>query len=168
MCYERCFEYCLRTLGLTSPRDEAWGSAWKFIDKEFRTAHTRLLNLGLGFIVTAHSELKEVQRRDGSAYNKLTTQLGGQATRYYSAVVDVIAYYAYDLHGNRELVLKGTGDLEAGSRIKGHFLSQNGEPISAVSMGKSEEEGYRNFLAAFNNSLTVAKKQPLQRKEGAK
>lgn len=165
MCYERCFEYCLKQLGISSPRDEAWGSAWKFIDREFREAHSRILNLNLGFIVTAHSEVKEVKRRDGSTYDKLTTQLGGQAFRYYCAIVDVIGYYAYDVLGNRELVIKGSGDVEAGSRIKGHFLDQAGNPITAIPMGKSEEEGYSNLQKAFFNKLQISDRKPLKRKE---
>jgi hypothetical protein len=156
MAYERCHEYCLAELGLEDPRDDAWGNGWKAIDREFRQAHQRLFNLNIGVIVTAHSEMREVKGFDGNVRDKLVTQLGKQATRYYAGIMDVIAYYTYDKNGNRVLRIQGNEDVEAGHRIKKHFRYTTGQPITFIPMGNSEEEGFKNLLTAFKNQL----KQP--------
>lgn len=171
MCYERCFEYSLKAHGLTDPRDEGWGTGWKLIDKEFREAHTRVFNLSCGVIITAHSELREIKRRDDTVYDKIVTQLGKQATRLYAGVVDVIGYYSYEPNGNRVLKIRGSDSVEAGSRIKGHFQYVNGEVMQEVPMGGSEEEAFANLQSAFYNkfsksstpSAIVAKKAPVQK-----
>lgn len=174
MAYERCFEWCLTALGLEDPRDEGWGNGWKAIDREFRQAHQRLFNIGIGVIITAHSELREIKAFDGTLTDKVVTQLGKQATRYYAGTVDVIAYYTYDRTGARVLQIRGNQDVEAGTRIKGHFQYDNGQPVIQIPMGTTEEQGYANLRAAFDNTLkapaaatTVASTAPIQRKGGA-
>lgn len=166
MAYERCFSYKVAELGIDDPQDRAWGSGWKQIAREFMEAHERIFELGLGLGVTAHSELKEVRRRDGSTYDKLTTQLGGQAFKYYNGLVDVIAYYQYDLGGRRELSIYGDQNVEAGTRIEEHFKFSDGTPIKNIPMGKSHKESYRNLLKAFNNELKkeVKKKKVFKQK----
>jgi hypothetical protein len=152
MAYERCFEYCLRKMGIIDPKDKSFGSAWKLIDKEFRNFHLRLYSLGLCLGVTAHSEIKEVQTREGVKYDKLVTQLSAQANRYYCGTMDVVGYYQYDTDGKRVLTIRGDTFVDAGSRIKGHFLYKGTqEPIINIPMGSSEEEGYANLVKAFNN-----------------
>lgn len=153
MCYERCFEYVKKKLNLEDIRDESWGNGWKVIDAEFRAAHERLFMLGLSFQVTAHTELKHVKRKDGTEYAKLTTQLGGQATRFYNGVVDIIGYYHYGNGGVRTLTIQGSDHVEAGSRVEGHFKYANGSPVSDIPMGKSPEEGFRNLQLAYDNKL---------------
>lgn len=155
MAYESCLVASCKELGIQDPRDEAWGKAWKFIDKKFREAHQRILNLNLGFIVTAHSEVKTIQRRDGTSYDKLSTQLSAQAFRFYCGVVDTIAYYQYGKNGERELTIRGDDHVEAGTRCKGHFLDKNGKPNDTIPMGNSEEEAYKNLCLAFDNKLNM-------------
>jgi hypothetical protein len=153
MCYERCFEHCMKELNITDPRDEGWGNGWKFIDKAFRDAHQRIEALGLGLVVTAHSELREVTHRTGIKYDKVVTQLSKQAMRWYAGTLDVIAYYHYDEEGNRALTIAGSADVEAGSRCGGRFKYADGTPVSKINMGTTPEEGYANLVNAFNNNL---------------
>ena len=156
MAYERCFEYSLKKMGITTPQDKNRGTAWKFIDKEFRDFHIRLTNAGKSFGVAAHSEIKEVQKRDGTKYDKLSIQLGGQATRFYTAIVDVIAYYQYDDEGGRMLTIRGDSHIEAGCRLDKNFLDAKTRlPLINIPMGKSPQEAYRNLLSAFGNKLSV-------------
>ena len=162
MCYERCYQYMISKLGITDPKDKAWGSAWKEIGKEFMQAHDIIFQLGIGFAVTAHTAIVEITRRDGSTYNKLTTQLGAQAFKFYNGLVDVIAYYQYSNKNERELSIKGDSLVEAGARVENHFQYPDGSDVEVVPMGKSSKEAYRNLELAFNNKL---KKQG---KEGKK
>jgi len=71
-CYERCSDYIMDELGLDNAKDGAWGEPWKSIKKEFEKAHSRIEKLGLGLVVLAHSEVKEVMQRNGGSYNKLS------------------------------------------------------------------------------------------------
>ncbi len=153
MCYERCFEFVKAKLGLEDIRDEAWGNGWKAIDAEFRRAHERLFALGLSFQVTAHTEIKHFKRKDGTEFDKLTTQLGGQATRFYNGIVDIIGYYHYGNGGHRVLTMRGNDHVEAGSRVEGHFLYPDGKPIEDVPMGDSPEQAFKNLHAAYHNAL---------------
>lgn len=153
MCYERCFEFVKKKLNLEDIRDEAWGNGWKAIDAEFRAAHERLFALGLSFQVTAHTEIKHFKKKDGTEYDKLTTQLGGQATRFYNGIVDIIAYYQYGNGGTRVLTIRGSDHVEAGSRVEGHFEYPNGSPIMDIPMGNSPAEAFANLQKAFDNKL---------------
>jgi hypothetical protein len=168
MAYERCFEYCLRKMGIIDPKDKAFGSAWKLIDKEFRDFHLRLFSLGCCIGVTAHSEIKEVQTREGVKYDKLVTQLSAQANRYYCGTMDVVGYYQYDQSGGRVLTIRGDTFVDAGSRIKGHFYYKGTqEPIINIIMGKTEKEAYTNLVKGFNNEIektNVTKTAKLTRK----
>jgi hypothetical protein len=162
MCYERCFEYCLDELGITSPRDEGWGGAWKFIEKEFRNQVQRIQGAGFGLVVTAHSELREITHRSGIKYDKVVTQLSKQAMRHFAGTMDIIAYYHYDENGDRVITIRGTSDVEAGSRCSKHFKYTNGAPVEFIPMGNTEKEAYENLVSAFNNKL-----QPPAEKEGS-
>lgn len=153
--FERCYDYALDTLGLDKPSDGDWGEAWKVMDKEFKKFHERLFALGLGFIVTAHSELVTVKKKNGLEHTKLRTMLGKQAWRFYNGIVDVIAYYEYDADKNRVLTIRGNADLEAGCRISDHFrFSDNDKPVEMIPMGEDEKEAFHNFKAAFENKLS--------------
>lgn len=154
MAYERCFEWCLKELDITDPRDKGWGAGWKFIDREFRELHHRIFKSGFAFGVTAHSEEKQMQNKDGTTYIKLSTQLGNQAFRFYAGIVDVIGYYNYNAEGNRILTIQGDATLEAKNRIEGHFRNPDGSQIAEIPMGRNKEEAYKNLMLAFNNKLT--------------
>lgn len=155
MAYERCFEYSLKRLGIIKPGDKNWGTAWKFIDKEFRDFHMRLYNLGVSICATAHSEVKEIERKDGTKFSTLSTQLSAQAARYYLGTMDVIGYVHKNDEGDRVITLQSDGFVEdAGHRIEGHFLYKGtNKPISEISMGKNKKEGYANLVKAFNNEI---------------
>ena len=170
MAYERCYQYMVRdVLGIKSAQNNDRGLAWKEISREFMEAHDLIFELGLGFAVTAHAAIAEITRKDGSKYNKLTTQLGAQAFKFYNGLVDVIAFYQYNNNNERELTIEGNALVEAGARIDNHFNYKNGEPVKDILMGKTSKDAYRNLLLAFNNKLTkeekktVAKKKPVKR-----
>jgi hypothetical protein len=151
--YERCFDYCLAELDIDKPGDtKDFGMGWKFIDKEFKSAHDRIINLGLGFAVTAHSEEKDITK-GGFTRHKTTTRLGAQATRFYTGLIDVIGYYHFTSDGERLLKLRGTNETLAGTRFEENFHYTDGEPIFDLDMGHSSKEAFTNLMLAFNNKL---------------
>ena len=157
MCYNQCFEAKCAEVGLKSPRDaEGWDMPmlWKSIDREFFEVHQRLFGLGKGVVITAHAEVREFQKRDGTKTHKLSVDLGKQAFRFYAGVVDLIAYYNYDDAGGRQLTIRGDGNVEAGCRISGHFMLPDGVQMHDVPMGDvNEVDAFKRFEQAFHNKL---------------
>ena len=155
MAYERCFAYTCKKFGVIDPKDKSFGTVWKFIEKEFREFQYQILDLGVSFGVTAHSEVKEVKERNGTSYDKLQTQLSSQAQRLYKGMIDVTGYYNKLKDGSRVLTIQDDSFIEAaGNRAEGHFLYQNtNQPIANIPMGKNKKEAYQNLLKAFNNTL---------------
>jgi AAA domain-containing protein len=157
MCYERCFQWGLKEMGIDDPHDASWGAAYKLIEKEFTAAYERLEALGLGMAVTAHSEVREVKHRSGLTYDKMTLQLSKAATRWFAGTLDVIAYYHFDENGRRMLTIAGSSEIEAGARCEGHFKYEGtGNPIETIPMGDSADEAYKNLSDAFKNQLEEA------------
>lgn len=149
--YELCFKYKCDEHGITDPRDKGWGVVWKDIFREFVEAHERILNAGFGLGIIAHSEAKE---KPGGEETKLRAKLSNQAYTYYTGLADVLAHYQYnEVTGKRELIIKGSSSVDAGTNIDDHFRYTDGSPIDKIPMGKSKEEAFKNFKAAFNNKL---------------
>jgi hypothetical protein len=158
MLYEYCWDYSIRHFGIDRPQDEAWGSAWKFIEREFRTEQMKLIDSGFGLGVTAHTEIKTVKNRQGLEREKLTIQLGGQATKFYNAFADIIVHYQYNDSGKREMVIRGDNTIEAGTRTTDNFMYADGSRITSLLMDFSnakrpEQEAFKLFSKAFNNEL---------------
>jgi hypothetical protein len=164
MAYERCFAACLEDMGISDPKDKAFGNAWKFIDKEFRDAMIRLEDIGVGLIVIAHSEIKEVTEKTGAKYDKLSIQLGGQAFRYFAGCMNNVWYYHYMQGGKRFLQLRGDELIEAKTQCEGHFEYSDGRPVKVVEMGSSSKEAYANLCAAFNNEVKGGQKSEATRR----
>lgn len=154
-CYDCCFDYTCRELGIQHPVDEAkGGKGWKMVDKYFIEAHNRIFSAGFGIIALAHSTIREVKRKDGTSYDKLTVDLGAQAFRYYCGTFDNTGFYNYTNGGKRVLTIRGDENVEAGTRCTKNFLYTDGTPIKDVSMGNSAKEAYNNLQMAFNNKLS--------------
>lgn len=160
-CYDLCFDYVCKVMCISHPADESkGGKGWKAIEREFVKAHNRIFDAGFGMIACAHSVIREVKDRAGNTYNKLTVELSAQAFRYYCGTFDTTAYYTYDNNSNRILTLKGSADVEAGSRCDDMFSYTDGSEIIEISMGndKTGKTGYKNLELAFNNKLVNPRK----------
>jgi hypothetical protein len=160
--YEYCFVYMCKKLVIDHPADEAWGKGWNAIKKEFGLEINKLLHSGKGIIFISHAREEEIKERGGTSFNKTASTLSGQAKELLEGLVDIWAYYTYE-EGRRVLIIQGNDYVDAGHRIEGRFLSKDGTPIKKILMGKSKEEAYKNFVAAFDNRLeaptTVVKKK---------
>lgn len=148
--YELCFKFVCREHGVTDPRDKGWGVVWKDIFRQFVEAHERILEAGFGLGVIAHSEEKELP----GGGTKLRAKLSAGAYTYYTGLADVLAHYQYNqITGKRELIIKGTHAIDAGTNIDEHFKYTDGSPIEKIAMGSDKKESCKNFLKAFNNKL---------------
>lgn len=159
--YDMCFRHVCKKLGIDHPHDENdFGKSWGAIKKEFESVVKRLLSLKKGCFFLSHAKLGKFERRDGESHSKLTATLTGQPMDVVAGLFDNIFYYGYD-GADRVLVLRGDETLEAGTRLKGHFVTKKKRsPIISISMGESSEEGHANLLAGFNNELSVVGEMP--------
>lgn len=176
MKYERCFEYVLERNGIVDVRDEAWGSAYKLIEKEFRYQYYRLFSMGIGVVIISHTEEKEIKKKVGREYitvdTKLRHELQKAAMKLFKAIVDLEGYYYTDFQDNnrRKMRILPTEKIEVKNRIKGHFLYTDGSPIEVLNMGNTgEENAFIQFEKGFNNELIKPSGKPVirqDRKEG--
>jgi len=149
--YDCCYQYMLEEFGVTNFKEAPYGF-WKEVDKEFKSAHDRIVDMGFGLVVTAHCDEEEITK-NGFTRHKTTLQLGKQATRYYKAAMDILAYYYIDGDGKRCLAIRGDESTLAGTRTEGRFLYTDGTDMMKIPMGKNSTEAYKNFIKAFNNGF---------------
>ena len=148
--YEYCMEYVCQKLVIDHPSDEEYGKGWNAVKKEYTRVVNKLLHSGKGVIFISHSKDEEIKTRRNDSYHKVTSSMSKQAKDVLEGLIDIWVSYDYD--GKRRfLMVQGNDEVDAGHRLKGHFQYADGQKIERIDMGKSEEEGYRNLVAAFNN-----------------
>lgn len=167
--YQKCLEYVCSKLGIEHPQDEGWGKGWNEVRREFSSGVHRLLNLPLGVWFISHSGWREVETHDGKKIDRLLPKLTGQAEEVLNGLVD--GWFAYDYIGkHRVLFLQGNENIGAGHRLNSkdnpHFVDVNGDPLEYIRMGTSPEQGYENFVDAFNNRYVPIK--PSEKRKGIK
>ena len=149
--YNRCLEYICFENGWEYPSDDKqFGSGWFKVAKEFSTQLTRIEQLQIGVIVICHDKLLEQQTSSGSKFDIVVPKLSSQADDFFRATIQNVGYYHYRGH-ERYLTIRGSDYIMAGIGSKTRFRTPEGLPIYSIPMGNSAEEGYQNFLAAFNN-----------------
>lgn len=154
--YRAAARWVCERLGVDHPSDESYGKGWEACRDEFTLWINELLSIGKGVVFVSHSQDREIARRSGVKYHKILPTMSNQARDVLEPVVDIWVYYGYD--GERR-VLTITGDEHIGA---GHRLTKQFKGVKTIDMGYSPEEGYRNFVDAFNNryrkSVTIKRR----------
>jgi len=150
--FKYCEERVCEKLAISHPSEEEWGKGWGAVKDEFTRVMSRIQKLGKGVIFTSHSEEKEIRKTSGQSSDRTQPTLSKQGRRVLEPMVDLWAYYTYTPDGSRSLVVEGSANISAGSRIKGRFVG-----ISSIDMGSSEEDAYRNLITAFNSGSVAEK-----------
>lgn len=143
--FEMCQKHVCDMNGWEHPQDGPYGKGWSAVYNEFSFQMQRLMKL-TGVVFIAHAAEKDIEQLDDTVKTMIAPDMTGQAMKFISRIVDVIAYYYYAKNGNRYIRIKATEDVMAKNRIDGHFIG-----ISKFPAGNSAEEAYANFVAAFNN-----------------
>jgi hypothetical protein len=149
LAFKFCEEHMLRKMGITHESDEEWGKGWALVRNEFALAMARIINGPRGTIFISHATEKKTKRRDGGSSDRVVPTMPSQARAVLEPMVDIWSYYQYDEKGGRVLTIRGDEDVAAGHRCKGHFVG-----VSQVDMGTSPEQGYKNYVAAFEKTAT--------------
>lgn len=154
--YEMCLSYVCKKMVIDHPSDEGYGKGWNAVRKEFSSWVMELLGSGKGVIFLSHTKDSEFKTRKGDSFNKIGASMAGQAADVIQGLVDIWGNYSYD-GKRRYLIIGGSEEVDAGSRVEGHFLDVEGHPLDRIPMGENAKEAYRNFMAAFNNELEAAR-----------
>lgn len=141
--YKRCDEAVCRELDIDHVSEEGFAKGYDRIKSEFILACTRITASQRGVIFISHSEEKTIRRMGRETERTVPTMPKG-ALKIIHPMCDIIAYGHYDETGQRVLQIRGDEDILAGHRLQEHFVG-----VNEIRMGKSPEEGYANFVAAF-------------------
>lgn len=155
LCYKMCQAYKCAKLGIDHPSDEAYGKGWEQIRDEFHMRMAEIQSLGRGVIFISHANQKEVEMQDGSKLWVTEPSMAPAAYRTLVPMIDMWFYYGYKTkEGGQQLWIKGTAEVAAGHRVKGHFVG-----VRRIDMGSNEDEAYANFIAAWNQQKVEVKRK---------
>lgn len=145
--FELCQKHVCKKNGWDHPQDGPFGKGWSAVYSEFSTQMTRVMSK-FGVVLIAHAADKEIEQLDGTVKTQTAPDMTGQAMKFISRVVDVMAYYYYAKNGKRYIRVQATENVMAKNRIDGHFNN-----IEKFSAGNSPVSAYKNFVSAFNNKI---------------
>lgn len=162
--FKRCEEWSNRRLGIEHASEEEWGKGWAAIRNEYERFIDGLTHTGKGVILISHTQEKEVKKRNGESYDRVMATLPKQGRDIIEGLVDIWCYFQYD--GDRRiLTIIGDDHISAGHRFAERFRTPDGRVIRHIDMGRSAKEGYKNFLAAWNNDYTPDRDEDLMPEE---
>jgi len=151
LAFKSAERYACAKLAIDDPADEEWGKGWRAIRKEFELQIHRLVSAGKGVIFISHSMEREIKTRRGSSSHRVVSTMPKQAGEIIEGLVDIWSCFTYD-GDKRILIIGGNEDVSAGHRLDDRF-KWKGESVHTIPMGKSAEEGYKNFVDSFNNKF---------------
>jgi hypothetical protein len=165
--FAMCQSYVCTMMGVDHPSDAKWGKGFSEVKSEFRDAVNRVLRLPCGHFFICHQKTVTIEDRNGVEIQRIVPALGTAAEEILNGKVDGWFYYHYD-GSSRHLRVRGSSEIGAGHRIKGHFLTKTGEPLRDIPMGKSSDEAFKNFIAGFENRLEFASGKEARKANKAK
>lgn len=158
--FKQCEEWSNRRLGISHASEEDWGKGWAAIRTEYERFLDSLTHTGKGVILISHTAEREVKKRNGESYTVISSTMPRQGREIIEGLVDIWCYFGYD--GNRRvLTIMGDDHISAGHRFSERFRTPDGRPIRAIDMGRSAEEGYKNFVRAWRNKYEPERDEDL-------
>lgn len=146
------------------PQSLGFGRGWGAIGREWDDYIRRIQALPVLKIYTGHSELKEVKTRDDRKVTRLTGALGGRVSKSMDALSHIYGVMDFNKDGSRYIQVVGDDLVTAGHGFQGtHFKNiENGR----IELGSTPEEGYKKFIAAWNNDgvSPVTKTTPIKKR----
>ena len=152
--YGYCYQYVrnsLLKLGLTEKDNY---DVWRTTKFEMIKVIQLILALPVGKIFTSHTRVNEHETRKGAKFSKLGTNLSGQCTEIVMGPMTLSSIMTFGKGGQRILILEGDDTVDAGHGFPNNFLWKN-KRLKEIPLGFSPQQGYKNFIAAFNNKLEV-------------
>lgn len=165
--FKQCEAWSNRRLGISHASEEEWGKGWAAIRNEYENWIDRISHTGKGIILISHTQEKEVKKRNGESYDRVMATLPRQGRDIIEGLVDIWCYFQYD--GDRRiLTIIGDDHVSAGHRFAERFRTPDGRAIRHIDMGRSPEDGYKNFLRAWQNKYVPDRDEDLMPDERPK
>jgi hypothetical protein len=149
--FDLCRDYIVRQLGIPDigfDKDGKKDRGHSFIkmNEEMTNALDRLKRCGIGIYLVSHMKEIEIERRNGTSYNRIVPSMSDSPRRVVEASSDFILFfdYAKDANDNdvRIIITSGSDEIVAKSRkVAGHSLPKYLE--------LTEDDGYELFKSAF-------------------
>ena len=149
--FDLCRIYIVKMLGIPDIGFDADGKkdrghSFIKVNEEMTDALDRLKRAGVGIYLVSHMKEIEIERRNGSSYNRVTPSLSDSPRRVVEASSDFILFadYAKDSEDRekRILITSGNDEIVAKSR-----------EVNGVTLPKyleiTRRDGYEMFKAAF-------------------
>ena len=150
MAFKKMEKFVLKKHGIEHPSELEWGKGWAALRQEFEDYIDALTHTGKGVILLSHTQEKEVRTRDGESYDRIMATVPKAGREIIEGLVDIWAHYGYE-GKRRVLTIRGDDHISAGHRFERRFKTPDGRFVRRIDMGRSAAEGYKNFMACWNN-----------------
>jgi len=151
--YDKCLAHVCADMGIDDPTEEGYGKGWRAVKAAFEKEIDKLVSVGIGVVMISHATEKKFESRNGADYDKIVPSASKQATKLALAMADITLYMGY-FGEDRHMVLAGSDEAEAGTRLQGNFWVKGSNPpqrVYSIPSGKSPEEAWKNLNKAFRN-----------------
>lgn len=156
--FKRCLKFMMDTEldGVHPNKAKDYGASWDLVGQEFQALHSRIAQLGLGFVVVAHETEKEIEDDVGRTYDRIQPKFGKNVADFYEQLIDNIGYYHF-VGKERFLQIRGDKTVVAGTRCDGHFLTPEGadiwEEISDISCNRVNNKKNRLKIKELSREM---------------
>ena len=160
--YEKAFKQGCKEGGFKHPSGQNdYGLSWDKVKDTFYRYVDRLIESPFGLVFNCHDIALQQERFDGIR-TQIVPNLPKYADEFVRHKIDNIFYMHIRGKGKRWLQLRGDENVYAACAPEKNFLTTNGEPVWMIPMGDSAEEGYKNFVKAFNNQQIKSYKEVIE------
>lgn len=157
--YEKAFIQGCKEGGFQYPgMENDQGRSWNKVKTTFYRFVNRLVESKFGIIFNCHDVAMMQERFDG-VKTQIVPNVPKYADEFIRHKIDNVFYMHIRGKGQRWLQLRGDEVVYAACAPEKNFLTPNGDPIWMVPMGDNAEQGFKNFMNAFNNRQTKTYKE---------
>lgn len=155
--YELCYDNFCRKHNVETPNHYiSHGGGYKILKKEFEKPLHKILKSKYTMIATGHTAYKSITSPEGEEFHIVTCDGSKQMLDFFEKYLSTTVCFCYQKN-KKVLRIKGSSKYNVDSRLDNKFFYTDGTPVSIIPMGKSKEEGFKNFKLAFNNKLVKPK-----------
>lgn len=120
--WQYCEDYICSQNAVQKISDISWGGGFSAAKKEFEGVLRKIVMLGYGLILIAHSEVRLEEGPNDTTYEIIQPQLPRRAAEICNGIVDLIGYIGneFDSDGvsHRYIYTRETPTIKAGSRFQ--------------------------------------------------
>lgn len=117
-----CEQYVCDANDVKTVADIPWGRGYQLVAQEFSNALREISMLGYGMILITHAKVRIEKVDEDNSIEIVSPNIPERAQVVVNSLVDILGYikvtYIDEMTSKRELILRGTASVIAGSRLK--------------------------------------------------